>query len=108
MHAEKHPEHKDLAARMEIYELAYRMQTVVPGIIDLDSESEQVQKMYGLERKETAAFRKQCLMARRLVEEGVRFVQIFSGGWGSHDYLESGKRSLVPHRQCRSTDCGTD
>ncbi len=94
-HAEKHPEHKELAARMESYELAYRMQTAVPGIVDIKSEPEHVRKAYGLERKETAAFGKQCLMARRLVEEGVRFVQIFSGGWDSHDYLERGHSSRI-------------
>jgi uncharacterized protein (DUF1501 family) len=71
------------------------MQATVPGIVDLDSESAQIQRMYGLERKETAAFGKQCLMARRLVEEGVRFVQIFAGGWDSHDYLERGHSSRI-------------
>ncbi|HIF34045.1 MAG: DUF1501 domain-containing protein [Pirellulaceae bacterium] len=94
-HAKRHPEHRDLSARMESYELAYRMQATVPGIVDLDSESAQIQRMYGLERKETAAFGKQCLMARRLVEEGVRFVQIFAGGWDSHDYLERGHSSRI-------------
>ena len=72
---------------MESYELAYRMQMSVPGIIDIDSEPEHTQKAYGLERKETSAFGRQCLMARRLVEEGVRFVQFFSGVLYSHDYL---------------------
>ncbi|MCA9122237.1 MAG: DUF1501 domain-containing protein [Planctomycetaceae bacterium] len=94
-HAEQHPEHKELAARMESYELAYRMQTAVPGIIDIDREPEHVRQAYGLDRKETEAFGKQCLMARRLVEEGVRFVQIFSGGWDSHDYLERGHASRI-------------
>ena len=94
-HAARHPEHADLAARMESYELAYRMQTAVPGVVDIKSEPEHIQKMYGLERKETKAFGQQCLMARRLVEQGVRFVQIFSGGWDSHDYLERGHSSRI-------------
>jgi hypothetical protein len=94
-HAERHPEHKDLSARMETYELAYRMQTAIPGIVDIDREPERVREAYGLERKETAKFGKQCLMARRLVEEGVRFVQVFSGGWDSHDYLERGHSSRI-------------
>jgi uncharacterized protein (DUF1501 family) len=51
--------------------------------------------MYGLDEKETAAFGRQCLMARRLVEKGVRFVQIFSGGWDSHDYLERGHSARI-------------
>jgi len=94
-HAERHPEHRDLAARMESYELAFRMQTEIPGIVDIDSEPAHIQKSYGLDRKECEAFGRQCLMARRLVEEGVRFVQIFSGGWDSHDYLEKGHSSRI-------------
>lgn len=94
-HAAAHPEHAELAARMESYELAYRMQTSVPGIVDIESEPESLRKSYGLDRKETADFGRQCMMARRLVEEGVRFVQIFSGGWDSHDYLEKGHSSRI-------------
>ena len=94
-HAEMHPEHAELQARVESYELAYRMQTAVPDIIDLSIEPEHLHKAYGLDRKETAAFGKQCLMARKLVENGVRFVQIFSGGWDSHDYLERGHSSRI-------------
>ena len=94
-HARKHPQHQELAARMESYELAYRMQAEVPGLVDIDSEPAHVQQAYGLERKETRAFGRQCLTARRLVESGVRFVQIFSGGWDSHDYLERGHSSRI-------------
>lgn len=84
-----------LQARMESYELAFRMQTEVPGVIDLASESLQTQEMYGLDAPETKEFGHQCLMARRLVENGVRFVQIFSGGWDSHDYLERGHTARI-------------
>ncbi|MEO0414682.1 MAG: DUF1501 domain-containing protein, partial [Verrucomicrobiota bacterium] len=94
-HSERHPEHKDLSARMESYELAYRMQTEVPDVIDLDGESEKTKEMYGMDNRETENFGRQCLMARRLVEKGVRFVQIFSGGWDSHDYLERGHSSRI-------------
>jgi hypothetical protein len=94
-HAEAHPDHSELLARMESYELAYRMQMSVPGILDLSREPQHLQDSYGLDRKETAAFGRQCLMARRLVEQGVRFVQIFSGGWDSHDYLERGHSSRI-------------
>lgn len=87
-HAAKHPEQRDLAARMETYELAYRMQMEVPGVLDLANETEATQEMYGLNEKHTATFGRQCLLARRMIEKGVRFVQIFSGGWDSHDYLE--------------------
>lgn len=94
-HAAAHPEHAALEARMESYELAYRMQMSVPGIVDLAREPQHIRQAYGLDKKATSAFGRQCLMARRLVEEGVRFVQIFSGGWDSHDYLERGHASRI-------------
>ena len=89
LHLQDHPQHDVLASRMENYELAYRMQMEVPGVIDLDGEPESIKEMYGLNDPETEAFGRQCLMARRLVERGVRFVQIFSSGWDSHDYLKT-------------------
>jgi hypothetical protein len=76
------------AARMANYELAFRMQTAVPEVLNLSKESKATTELYGLDNPDTAVFGKQCLMARRLVEQGVRFVQIFSGGWDSHDFLE--------------------
>ncbi|WP_417732674.1 DUF1501 domain-containing protein [Rosistilla oblonga] len=88
-------EDQRLRARMESYELAFRMQTEVPGVIDLSKETQQTLDMYGLNAPETETFGRQCLMARRLVESGVRFVQIFSGGWDSHDYLERGHTSRI-------------
>ena len=94
-HQAVHPEHDELAARMANYELAFRMQTEVPGIIDLDGEPESVREMYGLDSKDTASFGRRCLLARRLVEKGVRFVQIFSGGWDSHDYLERSHKARI-------------
>jgi len=87
-HSAQHPEQRDLAARMEIYELAYRMQMEVPGVLDIASEPQHTRDLYGLDNKDTATFGRQCLLARRMIEKGVRFVQIFSGGWDSHDYLE--------------------
>ena len=100
-HADTNPQHADLAARMENYELAFRMQTEVPGVVDIEAEPQYIKDMYGLGKKETETFGRQCLMARRLVEKGVRFVQIFSGGWDSHDYLERGHSSRI-----RSVDQG--
>ncbi|WP_417395438.1 DUF1501 domain-containing protein [Gimesia chilikensis] len=84
-----------LKARMESYELAFRMQTEVPNVLNLSRETAHTQDMYGLNEPETSGFGRQCLMARRLVENGVRFVQIFSGGWDSHDYLERGHSSRI-------------
>ena len=72
VHADKHPYHDELESRMQSYELAYRMQMEVPGVIDLACETEKTKEAYGLNQKETAEFGKQCLMARRLVEKGVR------------------------------------
>jgi len=84
-----------LAARMESYELAFRMQAEVPDVLNLNSETAASRNLYGLDQPETATFGKQCLTARRLVEQGVRFVQIFSGGWDSHDYLERGHSARI-------------
>lgn len=87
-YAAQHPEQRDLGARMETYELAYRMQMEVPEVLGIEGESEATKEMYGLNEKHTATFGRQCLLARRMIEKGVRFVQVFSGGWDSHDYLE--------------------
>ena len=89
------PDQQMLQGRMENYELAYRMQMEAPEAMDITQEAEFTREMYGLNNEETAAFGKQCLTARRLVERGVRFVQIFSGGWDSHDYLERGHSSRI-------------
>jgi hypothetical protein len=86
---------QQLQARIDSYELAFRMQSEVPGVIDLSQESSKTLEMYGLHDEETREFGRQCLMARRMVENGVRFVQIFSGGWDSHDYLERGHSARV-------------
>ena len=90
-----HPHHDDLLARMDNYELAFRMQMEVPGVINIDEEPESIRSLYGLDRPETSAFARQCLMARKMVEKGVRFVQIFSGGWDSHDFIERAHRKRI-------------
>ena len=85
---ERHPQHDELAARMEAYELAFRMQAEVPDVVDLDQEPAAVKELYGLGQPETDGFGPRCLLARKQVEKGVRFVQLYAGGWDSHDYLE--------------------
>jgi hypothetical protein len=85
MHAERNPGSPELAARLSSYELAYRMQGCAPEAVDIQSESDATKKVYGLDAEITAPFGKQCLMARRLVERGVRFVQVFSGGLGNQN-----------------------
>ncbi len=78
----KHPGNSELAARISSYELAYRMQGCAPEAIDTSAESDATKKLYGLDNQITEPFGRQCLMARRLVERGVRFVQLFHGGLG--------------------------
>ncbi len=88
--AEQHPGEPDLSARVETFELAYRMQMAAPEALDIDKETPLVHKLYGLNNPKCAHFAKQCLIARRLVERGVRFIQIYSGGeeneksWDGH------------------------
>src|SRR6478609_7855132 len=76
---QKFPGNSELAARISSYELAYRMQGCAPGAVDVASESAATKALYGLDDKISEPFGRQCLMARRLVERGVRFVQIFAG-----------------------------
>ena len=82
-----------LAARAASYELAYKMQSSAPEAVDLGKETEATEELYGLGDRRTQAFGRQCLLARRLVERGVRFVQIYSGGnhndtsWDAHGDL---------------------
>lgn len=108
-HAERRPFDRDLNARLESFELAYRMQTSAPEAFDLAQESQQTQDLYGLNRKESKDYGRQCLIARRLVERGVRFVQIFAscpntpGGavsdvpWDGHSDINGN------HRACAGT-----
>jgi hypothetical protein len=97
LHMQEHPGSSDLAARISSYELAFRMQDCAPSVVDIDSESEATKKLYGLDDKVTEPFGRQCLLARRLVENGVRFVQLFQGGrgdqmvdtWDAHDNIKA-------------------
>ena len=82
MDAEKYPGNTELEARISSYELAYRMQGCAPDAVDINRESDAVKKLYGLDDPKTEPFGRQCLMARRLVERGVRFVQLYHGGLG--------------------------
>ncbi|WP_425614020.1 DUF1501 domain-containing protein [Anatilimnocola sp. NA78] len=94
-HEKQHPEHAELAARTASYELAFRMQQQVPAALDLSRESAATQTLYGIGQKETDSFAKKCLLARKLVEQGVRFVQLYHGTWDSHDYIERAHGNLV-------------
>jgi hypothetical protein len=87
-HLQRHPGSAELEARISNYELAARMQTAVPAVLDISSEPEEVRRLYGLDSKNaaTAEYARRCLLARRLVEQGVRFVQVFMSGqpWDTH------------------------
>jgi hypothetical protein len=94
-HLDAHPGRDDLAARMAGYELAYRMQTQVPGILDIGQEDASTLALYGIGGEATNAFGRKCLLARRLVERGVRFVQLYAGTWDSHDNIERAHGNLI-------------
>jgi hypothetical protein len=95
-------EQSELEARIASYELAFRMQAEAPEAVDLSRESAITRRLYGLDEKETADFGRMCLLSRRLVERGVRFVQLYSGAgskWDAHSKIEENHS-----KQCRSMD----
>ena len=94
-HAAAHPYHAELRARMESFELAYRMQREVPEAMDLRDETETTLDAYGIGQTRTDAFGRRCLLARKLIEKGVRFVQLYNGSWDSHDYIERAHTNLI-------------
>ncbi|GAB5402937.1 MAG: DUF1501 domain-containing protein [Aureliella sp.] len=102
---QEHPTDEKLRARVRSYELAYRMQAAVPQVVDLESETAHTHAMYGLDNKDTKSFGRYMLTARRLVERGVRFVQVYHGSnggagqWDSHKGLRAGHSRL-----CRQID----
>ena len=87
-------DNSELAARIAGYELAYRMEAYAPNLLDLGTETDETRALYGVDREKTDDFGRKCLLARRLVESGVRFVQIYSGGhhddnnWDAHGDLK--------------------
>ena len=100
-HLERHPGEHDLEARIRSYELAARMQDSARDALDLSQETEATKRMYGLDQEETREYGTRCLIARRLVERGVRFVQLFLGGqpWDNHNNLHTKLPAI-----CRKTD----
>ena len=103
-HAERVPGSSELAARIASYELAYRMQSCAPEAVDIGKESEETKRLYGLDNPITTPFGKQCLLARRLVERGVRFVQLFNGtpdnghyySWDAHENIVDNHGARAP------------
>ena len=101
LHLRQHPGEADLEARIASYELAARMQTAAKEAMDLSGESEATKKLYGLDNPVTREYGTRCLLARRLIERGVRFVQIFISGqiWDNHESIQKGLVSC-----CQKTD----
>ncbi|MFO0954003.1 MAG: DUF1501 domain-containing protein [Isosphaeraceae bacterium] len=100
--AAAHPEQTELEARIASYELAFRMQAESPEAVDLSRETDETRALYGMDRKETATFGRLCLLSRRLVERGVRFVQLYHGSgskWDAHSGIEKNHSEL-----CRAMD----
>lgn len=101
-HLEQRPGGAELAARINSYELAYRMQSATPEAVDLSQESQETLDMYGVGRQPTDEYGRNCLIARRLVERGVRFIQLYSGGghleetWDAHAGIESNHGQHAP------------
>jgi hypothetical protein len=92
IHAEARPEDGDLDARLRSYELAYQMQAAGPEAVDLSAETEATKELYGMNDPDLAGFGRNCLLARRLVERGVRFVELYCGsgsGWDAHANIEN-------------------
>ena len=100
-HLSTHPGEHELESRIESYELAARMQTAATDALDLSQESEATKKLYGLDHPTTKEYGTRCLIARRLVERGVRFVQLFLGGqpWDNHNSIRSSLPAI-----CHKTD----
>jgi hypothetical protein len=101
-YADRRGDRDPVEARIATYELAYRMQSSAPDVVDLARETAQTQRLYGMDRPETTTNGRNCLLARRLVERGVRFVQIYMGSgsrWDAHNDLDKN------HEQyCRESD----
>ena len=98
--AGRYPDDPALEARIKSYELAFRMQTAVPGVVNFDAESAATKTLYGFDQKETRPFAEQLLAARRFVEQGVRFIQIqhgdgAAGAWDQHSGLKAGHSKLA-------------
>jgi hypothetical protein len=104
-HGATHPDNSELAARIASYELAFRMQANAPDAVDIAKETAQTKTLYGLDDPKTEKFGRRCLLARRLVERGVRFVQVYSGGGHLEDTWDAHSDVNKNHElHCAETD----
>jgi hypothetical protein len=97
-HLAARPDESEMAARILSYELAYRMQTEASEVVDLGKESSETKERYGLNQKVTADFGRKCLITRRLLEKGVRFIQLYSGGGHIEDTWDGHQDCIGNHR----------
>jgi hypothetical protein len=97
-HLNDRPSESELAARLQSYELAFRMQTAATDAVDLSKESRQTRELYGLDDKRTADFGRKSLITRRLLERGVRFVQLYSGGGHIEDTWDGHNDCVANHK----------
>jgi Protein of unknown function (DUF1501) len=97
-HLQARPGDSELGARIQSYELAYRMQTSAADVVDLNRESAKTRSMYGLDKKRTADFGRKCLITRRLLEKGVRFIQLYSGGGHLEDTWDGHSNCIANHK----------
>jgi hypothetical protein len=97
-HLDVRPGEVDLVARVNSYELAYRMQTVAAEVVDISHEDEKTKEMYGVNGKLTADFGRKCLITRRLLEKGVRFIQLYSGGGHIEDTWDGHNDCISNHK----------
>ena len=101
-HLQQRDHDDQLAARIKAYELAFRMQTEAPELVDIQNETAETQAMYGIDQQTTRDYGQRCLLARRMIENGVRFVQVYSGGtngWDAHKDVEENHSDY-----CQRTD----
>lgn len=101
-HAADRPDNSDLSARIKSYELAFEMQKHAPDAVDLSDETAETLALYGIDQKQTEAYGRNCLLARRLVERGVRFIQCYHGAgskWDAHSGIEANHDKM-----CREMD----
>jgi hypothetical protein len=97
-HLQERPGDSELAARIQSYELAYRMQASATDVVDVHKESLKTRELYGLFDKRTADFGRKCLIARRLLEKGVRFIQLYSGGGHLEDTWDGHTNCIANHK----------
>ncbi|MFT3882746.1 MAG: DUF1501 domain-containing protein [Gemmatales bacterium] len=104
-HQQGREQNSELAARIASYELAYNMQQHAPEAVDFSKESDETKALYGINEKRTEDFGRKCLLARRLVERGVRFIQIYSGGTHNDDNWDAHTDIVKNHtKHCGDTD----